>query len=349
MTALYHIVMTSCLGEVKLKYFVATVATVIAAVGLSAPSMAQAAPAASGISGGVPMGNHMGQNNMTQDQFNKLSEYATESKRLTKDDKAKGKTLADLLAEDKLSAAALAKSMPLSCEVTDAMLVAEGPAEVGGKTVNTKTYEASCANGLGYFLTSADQAKPYGFSCFGADNTRNADIKAGRKPGVVCQLPTNTDIKTMAATVIGKSGPACKVRDYRWVGQNAANHVEFNEFACEDGKGYMMISALPGAMTSPIVQNCDQSALRGLTCALSDNGLLKALAQHRVTCDATDKTMHVIGQDAKKRYVVEFVCSQQPKGLVAYIPLEGNSASFETLDCIAAGKRGTKCTLNQAK
>ena len=54
----------------------------------------------------MPTGNHMGQNNMTQDQFNQMADYADTAKRLTKEDKAKGKTIADLLAEDKAAATA---------------------------------------------------------------------------------------------------------------------------------------------------------------------------------------------------------------------------------------------------
>jgi len=45
--------------------------------------------------------------------------------------------------------------------------------------------------------------------------------------------------------------------------------------------------------------------------------------------------------------VAEFQCSEHPEGLIAYIPLEGNSAPFETIDCAAAAKRGLKCTLTQ--
>jgi hypothetical protein len=295
---------------------------------------------------------------MSQDQFNKLTDYADQAKRLTKDDKSKGKTLADLLAEDKVAATALVKAMPLSCEVTDALLVATGPAVVDGKNVDTKTYEATCSNGMGYFLISADQAKPYGFSCFAADATRAADIAAGRKPGTVCQLPQNTNMKAMAGAILGKAGVQCAIKDYRWIGQNSANHTEFDEFACESGQGYMVIAALPGAQIPVHLETCNASASRGLPCKLSDNGALPvtlktfrdAIAQHNVACDATDNAIHVIGQEnAKKRYVVEFQCTQQPKGLIAYIPLSGNTAPFETLDCEAASKRGAKCTLTQVK
>ncbi|MDE1985701.1 MAG: hypothetical protein KGJ28_04100 [Alphaproteobacteria bacterium] len=337
------------------------VAAALAVVALGTAALGQAAGAAGGAisnSGAVPMGNHMGQNNMTQDQFNQVVDYADQSKRLTKEDKAKGKTLADVLAEDKSTAITLVKSMPLACDVTEAMLAAKGPVTTDGKTVNTKTYEVACANGLGYFLVSQDPGSPYGFSCFAADATRAADVAAGRTPGAVCKLPPNADMKAMAGAVLTKIGINCPVRDYKWVGQSTKTNTEYDEVACTGGQGYMLASALPGSTNPVRVETCHESAAAGLPCKLSDNGppaltlqtFKDALVQHNVACDASDKDVRIIGQEnGQKRYVVEFRCTQQPKGLVAFIPLSGNPAPFETLDCAAAAKRGIKCNLMGTK
>ena len=212
----------------------------------------------------------MGRDLLTQDQFDQMQEYADRARRLTKADKAKGKTLADLLAEDKATVADLVKTMPLNCEVTSAMQVAEGPETIDGKTVNTKTYEAACSNGMGYFLVSQDNGQSYGFSCFEADATRAADVAAGRKPGPTCQLPGNTDLKAMGTQVLTKGGVFdCAVSNYKWVGRNAANHIEFNEFACSNGHGYVTISGQPGSSTPVTVRSCSESAARGLACTLA--------------------------------------------------------------------------------
>lgn len=318
---------------------------------LAAPAVAQSSPG-QGLVGGMRAGIPQGQ--LSQEQFNKLQDYADQSRRLTKEDKAKGKTLADALAEDKAFVSALVKTLPLNCEVAEAIRTAEGPETVNGKTVNTKTYETSCSNGMGYFLVTQDPEKPYGFSCFAADATRQADIKAGRKPTTVCSLPANADMKKLASTVLTRAGITCAIKDYRYIGQNAANHTEFVEYACDDGKGYISVAGLPGAAIPVHVETCAQSAARGLPCKMSDNGAplvtLKtfrdALAEKKIICDATDQTTRVIGQETtKKRYVVEFQCPQQPKGLVAYIPLTGSAAPFETADCTAAAKRGAVCAL----
>jgi hypothetical protein len=328
-----------------------TAAMVIAVIGFTGAALAQGAPG-SGLSSGTSMGIPQGQ--LSQDQFNQLQDYAVQAKRLTNEDKAAGKTLKDVLAEDKTAAIALAKSMPLSCDVIDAMRFAAGPETVDGKTVNTETYEAVCTNGMGYFLISQNPGKPYGFSCFATDATRKADIAAGRKPAEICRLPANANLKAVASKMLTASGNNCTVKDYRWAGQNVTNHIEFDEVACDNGQGYMMIVALPGATIPVHVETCNQSAKRGLACKLSDNGdigpTLKSfrdtLTKNKIACDATDQTTHVLGQvAAKKVYVVEFACTQMPKGLVAYIPEEGSKASLELVDCAAAAKRGAVCTL----
>ena len=330
-----------------------TATMVIAVIGFSGEGVAQVGPPGGTPSNMPTGGSHMG-TSMNQETFNKLQDYADQAKRLTKDDKAKGKTLEQVLAEDKAAAIALAKAMPLSCEVTDAMRFAEGPDTIDGKPVQTETYEAVCTNGMGYFLISVDPGKPYGFSCFATDHTRKADIAAGRKPAEICRLPGNADLKAVAGKMLTSAGITCAVKDYRWIGQSVANHLEFDEVACEGGQGYMMVVALPGAQFAVRVETCNQSAKRGLPCQMSDNGKLPptlktfrdALAKNKVSCDATDQTTRVIGQvAAKKVFVVEFACPQQPKGLVAYIPDEGSTAPFEVVDCAAAPKRGATCAL----
>ncbi len=329
----------------------------LAALWLGGIAFAQSGPPG-GVSTGQGPGNHLGQNNMTQDQFNQVQDYADRSKRLTKEDKAKGKTVADLQAEDKAAVVQMVKDMPLSCEVTDAILMAQGPATIDGKTVDTKTYEASCSNGLGYFLVQPAEGKPYGFSCLAADATAQADVAAGRKPGIVCKLPANADMKVMAQSVLTKAGKACSaISNYRWIGQNAAKHMEFDEFGCDGGNGYIVISALPGASFAPIARTCPESAKSGLPCKFSDNGTVitvqtfrDALAAHNVACNASDDGIKALGQEnARKRYVVEFLCPvQHPNGLVAYIPLAGSTAPFDVTDCPTAFKRsGAMCVLNK--
>ena len=291
--------------------------------------------------------------NTTQDQINVFGNYSDVAKRLTKADKSKGKTIADLLAQDKADAITVIQSAGMSCDVAKAVLVSEGPTTVDGAAVNTKTYEVSCSNGMGYFLVSQEPGKPYGFTCFGAGATRDSDVAAGRKPGAVCGLPENQDLKALAANVLARAGRGCAVRDFRWIGQSAKSNTDYTEVACSD-IGYIVASPLPGSTAKPVVVTCRDSYLQGIPCKLSDNGaqvitlqtFKDALAQHGVPCTASN--VRSVGlESVKKRHVVEFLCPEQPKGLVAFIPLEGNTAPFEMVDCAAAAKRGIKCALTK--
>jgi len=125
---------------------------------------------------------------------------------------------------------------------------------------------------------------------------------------------------------------------------------------CSDDSGYVMAIALPGSMSEVRVATCPESAKHGLPCKLSDNGVIltvatfrEGLAKKGISCDATDNDIAVLGKEnARKRYVVEFKCSQRPAGLVAYFPDEGSTAPFEVADCKTALKKsGAICKLNK--
>jgi hypothetical protein len=69
-----------------------------------------------------------------------------------------------------------------------------------------------------------------------------------------------------------------------------------------------------------------------------------ALKQNDVNCQPTN--MRMIGRESiDKRYVVEVQCQEQPNGLVAFIPVAGNTNKFETIDCTAAVERQIRCEL----
>lgn len=324
---------------------------VIAVMGL-APCSAQTVggPSPSVPSGGGTMGRDL----IGQETFNKLNEAAINAKRLTKDDKAMGKTLEQVLEEDRKAAAELAKALPVPCTVVNAMRFAEGPETVDGQTVQTRTYEAVCGNGMGYFLISLEPGTPRGLSCFAVADHAKADKKVE-----ICRLPGNSDLKLSAGKMLASAGvTGCTVKDVLWRGQNAASHVEFDEVACEGGQGYMMLVPLPGAQFPVQARTCNKSATGGLPCNLSDNGVVTnspqafrdALAKHKIACDATDETTRIIGKQANvKRYVVEFACSQHPGGLVVFIPVEDSTAPFEVMDCAGSAKKGAVCALPQNK
>ncbi len=249
-------------------------------------------------------------------------------------------------------AAELLTKLRVPCKLNDASLVAMGPVDIGGRKIDTKTFEVSCDSGLGYFVVSAENADV--FSCFAADATRAKDIAEGKEPGIVCTLPANADPKAMATAVLAHSGVNCQVSRVRWIGLSAKASTEYTEAACSDGTGYVLTSAVPGSSSPVGAMPCVEAGKRGILCTMSSNGqpaitirtFKDELARHKIACSASDENIHVIGQEtAQKRYVVEFKCSDFPKGLVAYIPLGDNKMSFETTDCATAAKRHVMCTL----
>jgi hypothetical protein len=334
-----------------MKWTIQFTALCLALAALTAPALAQSGGAGGALqsSGAQPLGDHMGQNNMTQDQFNQLSDYVDQAKRLTKEDKAKGKTEDDLKKEDKAAAADLAKALAVPCDVTDAELVAQSSGGMRG-------YEAACGDGMGYFLVSEPAKKSYAISCFTARARHDLDAAKGKTTDAQCQLPANADIDAGAGRVLAGLNVTCAVRKISWMGRSDTNNSEYNEAACDDGKGYVLVTPEPGSIATPHALGCADAAVQGIRCkltavaqsaqpALTLQTFKDALKQHNVPCDAGGE--RVIGQEnLQKRYVVEFKCPQQPGGLVAFIPVGVNTTPFETTDCATAAKRGLACKLN---
>jgi hypothetical protein len=246
----------------------------------------------------------------------------------------------------------LLDGLQLSCKVSDAKLVAQGPIESGGRKIDTKTYEAACESGIGYFVISAEKADA--FSCFAAEATRAKDIADKREPGIVCTLPANTDSKAMAQAMLTHSGVSCQVSKVRWIGLSAKAATEFTEAACSDGTGYVLTNAEPGSKAPVAAMSCADAGKRGIFCTLTSSGqpnvtlqtFRNELARHNVACTASDENIRHIGQETTwKRHVVEFKCAERPKGLVAYIPLADSTAPFEVVDCATAAKRKAQCKL----
>ncbi len=238
--------------------------------------------------------------------------------------------------------------LELSCTVSDAALLGESTDNGGA----SKVYEAACESGLGYFVVSSEKSSA--FSCFAADVTRARDEAAGRKPGPVCALPVNKDLKVMARTMLTKLGIKCEVKDIRWIGVSASAKTEYTEVACSDAAGYVLTSAVPGSRAPVGAISCVDAAKRGIFCKMSPTGqpqitlqtFRDQLVQHRIVCTADDQNIRHIGQENNfKRHVVEFKCPEFPKGLVAYIPLSDSQATFEVVDCTTAARRGAACKL----
>jgi len=242
----------------------------------------------------------------------------------------------------------LIESLSLPCEVTAAE-------RVGGDK-DVKVYEVACRSGVGYFLMSQPRKKAQAISCLAAEAARAADVAKGAKPSAFsCKLGGATDTKGMAAAVLKGTNTACDVSDYRWMGVSSSSGTEYSEVSCANGHGYVLEVPGVGKLASVVVVDCQEAIRAGIKCSLTAVAMpvtlqtfRDALKDHAVDC-APAQVRYIGRESLGQRYVVEVQCPQQPKGLVAFIPLQGNPKPFETLDCSAAAARSVQCTLTAAQ
>jgi hypothetical protein len=250
-------------------------------------------------------------------------------------------------------------ALHIDCKPADAEHLASGKTG-GDKPVSVGLYEVACTNGMGYLLTLMGLSSASAISCFAAsatqpaaDNPANVELK--------CQLPANRDLNVMATAVMRNAGTACEVHGLQWLGQGAAPATDYTEVACNDGQGFVLRTPAPGSSGAIDVLNCSEAARHGAQCKLSATTAVQgsaaaavekrpdlqwfkdALSKNGVSCDV--KKARVVGRESvKRRYVVEYQCPQQARGLVAFVPAPGDTGNaFESMDCDAAAGHKIAC------
>jgi hypothetical protein len=270
-------------------------------------------------------------------------------------------TTAAARAKAKLQAAKLVAALQLSCDISDAQLVVAGTQqpESGGPPVDARVYEVACSGKMGYLLEVQGTAKPVGISCLKAEEARAADVAKGAPPGFFCGLAENKDVYATVTSLIAKgAGAPCSVQRLQYFGRNESTHSEYSEVACTEGGGFLLRSPLAGSEADNTVMSCADAAKEGLKCRLTEvasadapvtlETLKVALGRNGVSCRI--EQVRLIGQeDHLKRYVVEYRCAEESGGGIAFIPLQGNSNPYESLDCSAASLQGLACVLTSAK
>ena len=262
--------------------------------------------------------------------------------------------------KSRVQAEALITTLALRCEIRDVALVVSGTSKPAGsaKDDETRVYEVACADGLGYLLESRGTEAPVGLSCFAAEAARLADAAKGKAPGFYCKLPETRDVKAIAATLMAGAGTACAVRELKWFGRSAGSKTEYTEVVCDDGKGFLLRTPLPGATLAASVMGCHDAARQGIKCKMTDPGPLEpevtldtfkgALTSNGVAC-RIDQVREIGQEDVHKRYVVEYLCVGEHNGMVAYVPLAGNENPYEQVSCSVAVTRGVLCILAPLK
>jgi hypothetical protein len=337
-----------------LRYTSALLATLLMTGGTSA--LAQRGPPGGGLNGPVtPEGNITGY--MSQGDVKGIADFVDSVSRL------EAKDLVSTSAATKRSTVML-DALHIACQLTEAQHLGSGTTTVGGKPVGIGLYEVSCANGMGYLLTLIGLSSATGISCFAASAAQSGDGSTHAKVDLQCRLPGNQSLDAMATSVMRSVGAACDARDVKWLGQSAAPTVDYTEVACKDGQGYVLRTPAPGSTANLDVLSCQDAAAHGARCTLTvaaaptvpaaignsapeprpDLQWFKdALAKNGISCEV--KKARVIGRESiKRRYLVEYLCPQQPRGLVAYVPSAGDAVNtFESIDCNAAAERKITC------
>jgi hypothetical protein len=218
-------------------------------------------------------------------------------------------------------------------------------------------------NGLHLGLTG-DGKNRYEVGCAGADGFWIDVDEAGAATKTSCLTVTASNgecryttpaeqLATVRERFAGSTAPACTVEQGRGAGSTASS--EFFEVKCAGGAGYMFRTSLAGEFQQ--AYTCDQALAIAGGCKLTDmSGALASVSDRRkgqlssvgVTCTSTAEVK--IGQERGEggREVVEFNCPENPLGLIAYLPMQGNEDVL-VQDCISATLRGVTCQSTPAE
>jgi hypothetical protein len=327
---------------------------------VAATAFAQGPPPGGGVSAPrVPEGITMGY--MSQGDVKGLADFVDTTRLLERKD------LVPKAAAAKRSTAIL-RALAVPCQVTDAQHVAAGKSMADGKSVDVGLYEVACANGMGYLLTVRESSMATGISCLAASATQSSEVSDQAQVDSKCHLPANTDLNEMATTLMRNAGTQCAASKVKWLGESAEPKLDYTEVACSDDRGFVLRTPAPGAAGNIDFVSCQDAVAHGARCQLTGDAAAAptagtaggapavqtrptlqwfkdALSKNGVNCEV--QKARIVGRESiKRRYIVEYQCPQQPRGVVAYVPSEGDTVnSFEWVDCAIAASRKLPCQL----
>lgn len=318
------------------------VISLITVLALPAEGLAQAGAGNAGAAGRQqPAEDNLTRDTLSQSDLKRLAEQIDQWNRV---DGKKG--VLPHVARERTTAMLAVLQVP--CAVSDALY--RGRALDAGQS---HVYEAACEQGMGYLLMLQGAALT-GRSCL-------ADSDAS---SMKCTLPANLDGKVMVAAVLNRQHITCKVRDFKWLGSSASG-LDHVEAACEGDSGYVLRGPPPGMNGKHEVLNCQDAVKQGIACKLTSTAasttpsaadsrptlawFKDSLSRNGVSCET--RRARVIGRESiKRRYLVEFECSDRPEGLIAYVPAAGDTSNpFEIMSCAAAAQRAIRCELTGSR
>jgi hypothetical protein len=317
-----------------------TLLSLLTVLALPVESSAQAGPGNAGAAGRQEPGvGILTRDTLSPSDVKRIAEQIDQWKRVERNG-----SVAPRVAKSR--ATAMLAALKVSCGVSDATYRGTAPNDT-----QQHIYEAACDDGMGYLLI-LQHSELTGISC----------LEAGRDGSPVkCALPANSDSKLMAGSVLTRNHIPCTVRDVKWLGTSAAN-LDHTEVVCEGDTSHVLRRPRPGSVGELAVVSCQDAIKQGVACELSPlvpsvtapiadfrptlSWFKEALSQNGVSC--LTKRARIVGRESiKRRYLVEFECSDRPEGLVAFVPPAGDTAnSFESMSCPSAAERGIRCELS---
>ncbi|MFO1013267.1 MAG: hypothetical protein U1E50_05835 [Caulobacteraceae bacterium] len=224
----------------------------------------------------------------------------------------------------------------LPCTVSNARAI--------GQTTTAALFELACSEGGGYILTSSappNPDQPAQFTtCLAYDGSGN----------VFCTLTDRAQGLLALDRLVARSDRAtCQVKDRRYVLSTRAG-ANYYEFACNDGKGFIM--EVDAQNTPKRTIDCATADFIGGGCTLTDArsaqteqaGIYTGLATRAGYNCQVEKyaplPVNVRGVD-----VVEMKCSNRPDGAIGRFPVSG---APEIIDCAHAPIANYRCTFTPA-
>jgi len=208
-----------------------------------------------------------------------------------------------------------------------------------GATASQTVYEVACQGGAGYvvMLPKSADAKASANPCIGYDELEGAGAK--------CTLTTREQREAAIQALATSGGKPCTVKGHHFIG-TTADHSDYLEIACAEGKGYMLQTDNAGKFKAEI--DCVEASGIAGGCTLTDtraaqteqNGVYAKLAKKAgFNCDVSKYAAFAVNQPGLD--VVELQCGNRPDGGVGIFPASGVP---RVLDCIRSQTEGYHCT-----
>jgi hypothetical protein len=318
------------------------------------PCFAQTPPANPGAPN-MPAEAMLTRDTLSRDQMKQLAEFMDNNELRRRKD-----LVAPRIAASRMTRAL--QALKVDCDVSAAAQIAEFIGKHWGRNASAGIYEAACRTGAAYRVTLRDTGEATAISCFAIDASPPTDA-GGFGEGIEgrCSVSVVATANQRSERLLSALGTSCQVTDSRWLGEQAATHLEYVEAKCADGAGYVLRLPTPGSTGSAAIDTCAQSREKGIGCVLTatpsvsepagrpDLAWFKSrLSAANVKCDVAQA--RIVGREKiRRRYVVEFQCRDAEAGVVAFVPPpDADADTLESMDCEAAVARGVTCEFSKS-